>query len=34
MIEIPMWILFTSSIAVLGLGVTLGFKIAEKSLKF
>ena len=30
MIEIPIWILFTITIAALGLGVTIGFKVAEK----
>jgi len=30
MIEIPIWILFTLTIAALGLGVTIGFKVAEK----
>jgi hypothetical protein len=30
MIEIPIWILFTIAIAALGLGVTIGFKVAEK----
>lgn len=30
MIEIPIWILFTITIATLGLGVTIGFKVAEK----
>lgn len=34
MIEIPIWILFTITIAALGLGVTKGFKVAEKSLKY
>ena len=30
MIEIPIWILFTITITALGLGVTIGFKVAEK----
>ena len=30
MIEIPISILFTATIAVLALGVTIGFKVAEK----
>lgn len=30
MIEIPIWILFTITIAALGLGITIGFKVAEK----
>lgn len=30
MIETPIWILFTITLAALGLGVTIGFKVAEK----
>ena len=28
--ELPIWVMFTIIIAALGLGVTIGFKIAEK----
>ena len=30
MIEIPIWMLLTIAIGALGLGVTIGFKVAEK----
>ena len=30
MIEVPVWVLFSITLAALGLGVTIGFKVAEK----
>lgn len=33
MIEIPIWIIFTISIAMLGMGVTICFKVAERKLE-
>lgn len=33
MIEIPIWIIFTISIAMLGMGVTICFNVAERKLE-